>query len=89
MATATTTRIHSSGDQIKYVFTFASGQIVNAATFASGIGDRVQDYYFQVTGNTTDSDPAVSVSNSSGTFTFGISTPVDATSDLVVYATGS
>jgi len=88
-ATATTTKTYNSGDQMKYVYTFASGQIVDAQTFATGLGARVQDYYLQVTGATTGSEPAVAIANSSGTFTFTTTTPVSATCDLVVYATGA
>ncbi len=85
--TAATTKKHSSGDQTKFVFTFAA--VGDGDTFASGLGDRVQDYHYTVTADpTTNTSAGGNPVNSSGTFTLypGIAA---LSGTLVVYATGS
>lgn len=84
--TAASTTTHSSGDQLKYTFTFSS--VDDGDTFASGLGSKVQDYHYFVTADpTTNTSAGANVANSSGTFTFypGVDS---LTGTLVVYATG-
>ena len=87
--TPSTTRNRSAGSQIKYVFSFAASGITHGDTYASGLGARVLDYYFSITGDISDSNLGVKVANSSGTFTFHTDGVLDGTSDLVVFCTGA
>jgi len=85
--TAATTKSYSSGDQTKYVFTFAT--VSDADTFASGLSTRVQDFNYIVTADpTTNTSAGCNVVHSSGTFTFYPG--VDAlTGTLIVYTAGA
>ena len=51
--TAATTTTHSSGDQMKYVFTIAAIAINGADTFDTGLGERAQDWTYLVTADPT------------------------------------
>ena len=92
-ATATTTTVHNSGDQMKYVYTFASGQITDGQTFDTGLGSRIQETQYMYTADpTTNSAVGMSIvegtGTSVGTLTFhpgqtGIA------GRLTVYATGA
>lgn len=84
--TASSTKVHNSGDQTKYVYTFSS--VGDADTFVSGLGTRVQDFSYQVTADpTTNTSAGANVVESSGTFTFypGVNS---LSGTLTVYASG-
>ncbi len=66
---AATTLTDDSGSETKYTFTFTS--VDDADTFASGLGDRVRSFVYQVTADpTTNTSAGCNVAESSGTFTF-------------------
>jgi hypothetical protein len=88
-ATAATRTTHNSGDQMKYVYTFAAGQISDAQTFDTGLGGRIQDMQYLYTADpTTNSAAAMSIANSAGTLTFYPGQP-NIAGTLTVYATGA
>lgn len=71
MATLSSTIRESCGSLTMYVFNLTS--VTDGDTFASGLGENVVGYICNSTANVTQGDEGVNVSNSSGTFTFGLS----------------
>lgn len=66
---AATTRTENIGSLTRLVFTFTS--VDDADTFASGLGDRVVAFGYQMTGDpATQTSAGASASESSGAFTF-------------------
>ena len=70
--TVSRTERHSAGDLTLYVVTFSS--LADTNTYASGLGGNVVGYWCNSGYNETAGEEGVNVSNSSGTFTFGLKT---------------
>ncbi|MEK7180420.1 MAG: hypothetical protein AAB706_03005 [Patescibacteria group bacterium] len=70
--TAATTTRESLGSLILMIYTFTS--VVDADTFASGLGSNVKGFWANSESAETAGDEGVNVTNSAGTFTLNLKT---------------
>jgi hypothetical protein len=84
-ATVSRTEQHSCGDLKLYVVTFSS--LADTNTYASGLGSNVVGYWANCEYAESSGSDGVNVANSSGTFTFSLST-TNTAAKLFILATG-